>query len=378
MYKMYEKKAIEIMTGWLSHKNELGKKPAKIKAAGTFTYDDNNYVIVKFKPDLFEKWQVGVVGFDEEGEECGHTFSEYEEYDEATAKEKCITIIEYMKQYWRGRFLAELERRGMTEEEFDSMSEEERKEKWEETGKQDAVRVGSILLKDADIDFDALCDTIIKAFLGAEENYKHGDHILVFEVDSNMITVSLVDAPVPDGEAEFYEEGNYLWKEAVATTEQHRAHMLVAVINHDCNPIEAACFFTDVTNLCSMETDALGIYTTGTVYQPEFYHEWAKKLQTSEMPIPLWVYIGLVQDENGTSGYTYGLTEFGRTEIELIGSSHSLQEIYDFLYNVCDWMLEDGMYFCDGETLSFTSDEHLTITKSKAIYVNGDSFKINF
>ena len=64
----------------------------------------------------------------------------------------------------------------------------------------------------------------------------------------------------------------------MATTEQQRGDMLVAVINHDGNPIEAACFFTDVTNLCSMETDALGIYTTGTVYQPEFYHEWAKKL----------------------------------------------------------------------------------------------------
>lgn len=375
---MYEKEAVEIMTKWLSHKNELGKKPAKIKAAETFFYDDNNYVIVKFKPDLFDKWQVGVVGFDEDGEECGHTFSEYEEYDEATAKEKCIAIIEYMKEYWRGRFLAELERRGMTEEEFDSMSEEERKEKWEKTEKQEAVRVGSILLKDADIDFDALCDTIINTFPDAKENCKHGDRILVFEVDSNMITVSLIDAPVPNGEAAFYAEGNYLWKEAVATTKQHRAHILVAVMNHDGNPIEAASLFTDVTTLCSLKTDALGIYATGTVYQPEFYYEWAKKSETGEMPIPLWVYIGLIQDENGTSGYTYGLTEFGRTEIELIGSSHNLQEIYDFLYNVCAWMLEDGMYFHDGETLSFTADERLTITKSKAVYVNGDSFKINY
>ena len=49
---MYEKEAVEIMTRWLSHKNELGKKPAKIKASGTFTYDDNDYVILKFKPDL--------------------------------------------------------------------------------------------------------------------------------------------------------------------------------------------------------------------------------------------------------------------------------------------------------------------------------------
>ena len=140
------------------------------------------------------------------------------------------------------------------------MSSEERKEKWDETGKQDAVRVGSILLKDADIDFDALCDTVTKAFLVAEENYKREDGILVFEVGSNMITMSLVDAPVPDGQAEFYAEGNFLWREAVAMTKQHRAHMIVAVMNHDGNSIEAASFFTDVMNLCSIETDAYYSY----------------------------------------------------------------------------------------------------------------------
>ena len=96
------------------------------------------------------------------------------------------------------------------------------------------------------------------------------------------------------------------------------AQIYLAVMNHDGNSIEAASFFTDVMNLCSIETDALGIYTTGTVYQPAFYHEWAEKLRTSEMPIPLWVYLGLIQDENGTSGYTYGLTEFGRDEIEVL------------------------------------------------------------
>ena len=72
---MNDKRAVEIMTGWLGHKNELGKKPAKIKATGSFSYEGNTYVILKFKPDLFGKWEVGVVGFDEEGNECGHTFS---------------------------------------------------------------------------------------------------------------------------------------------------------------------------------------------------------------------------------------------------------------------------------------------------------------
>ena len=375
---MYDKRAVEIMTGWLGHKNELGKKPAKIKAAGSFSYEGNTYVILKFKPDLFGKWEVGVVGFDEEGNECGHTFSEFEEYDETTAKDRCIAMIEYLKEYWRGRFLSELERRGMTEEEYNSLSEEERKKKWDEADEQNAVRVGSVLLKDTEIDFDALSDALIQAFDVTDENCTRDAQTLVFSLESNMISVALMDTPVPDGEAEFYAEGNFLWREAVETTKQHQAHLLVAVLNREANAIEAASFFTDTVNLCSMETKALGIYTTGTVYEPSFYNEWAGKLRNGEMPLPLWVYVGLVRDENGLSGYTYGLTLFGRLELEIIGTSRSHEELYNFLYNVCEGILSEGMYFHDGETLSFTSDQRLTITKSKAVYVEGDSFKIEY
>ena len=375
---MYDKRAVEIMTGWLGHKNELGKKPAKIKAAGSFSYEGNTYVILKFKPDLFGKWEVGVVGFDEEGNECGHTFSEFEEYDETTAKDRCIAMIEYLKEYWRGRFLSELERRGMTEEEYNSLSEEERKKKWDEADEQNAVRVGSVLLKDAEIDFDALSDALIQAFDVTDENCTRDAQTLVFSLESNMISVALMDTPVPDGEAEFYAEGNFLWREAVETTKQHQAHLLVAVLNREANAIEAASFFTDTVNLCSMETKALGIYTTGTVYEPSFYNEWAGKLRNGEMPLPLWVYVGLVRDENGLSGYTYGLTLFGRLELEIIGTSRSHEELYNFLYGVCEGILSEGMYFHDGETLSFTSDQRLTITKSKAVYVEGDSFKIAY
>ena len=375
---MNDKRAVEIMTGWLGHKNELGKKPAKIKAAGSFSYEGNTYVILKFKPDLFGKWEVGVVGFDEEGNECGHTFSEFEEYDETTAKDRCIAMIEYLKEYWRGRFLSELERRGMTEEEYNSLSEEERKKKWDEADEQNAVRVGSVLLKDTEIDFDALSDALIQAFDVTDENCTRDAQTLVFSLESNMISVALMDTPVPDGEAEFYAEGNFLWREAVETTKQHQAHLLVAVLNREANAIEAASFFTDTVNLCSMETKALGIYTTGTVYEPSFYNEWAGKLRNGEMPLPLWVYVGLVRDENGLSGYTYGLTLFGRLELEIIGTSRSHEELYNFLYNVCEGILSEGMYFHDGETLSFTSDQRLTITKSKAVYVEGDSFKIAY
>ena len=236
---MNEKKAIEIMTGWLSHKNELGRKPAKIKAAGSFSYEGNDYVILKFKPEWLGEWQVGVVGFDEEGNECGHTFSEYEKYDEATAKDKCIAIIEYMKEYWRGRFLAELERRGMTEEEYNSLTEEEREKKWNETKEQKAIRVGSVLLKDPEIDFSALCDTLIKLYEVEDKDCTRNEYTLVFNFENNVISVGLMDTPVPNGEAEYYAEANFLWREAVETVKQHKAHLLVTTMNLEGNPIGA-------------------------------------------------------------------------------------------------------------------------------------------
>lgn len=379
MQAMNEKKAIDIMTNWLSHKNELGKKPVQIKAAGSFSYDDNTYVILKFKPGLLDKWQVGVCGFDEEGEECGHTFSEYEEYDEATAKEKCIAMIEYLKEYWKSRFQAELERRGIDEQEYWSMTEEERRKKWEETEEQNAGRVGSVLLRNDDIDFNALSKALLEEFeVDGEENVKCENNILVFDAGSNLICVSLMAGPVPDGEAEYFAEANIFWKEAVETTKQHQAHLLVTVLNRDGNPIEAAGCFTDAVNLCVQETGALGIYTTGTVYEPRFYSEWAEKMRDGEMPLPIWVYVGLIKSENGNCGYTYGLTEFGRPELEIIDSSHSMEEIYEFLYSTCEGLLAANMYLRDGETLSFTSDQRLTITKSKAVYVDGDSFKIGY
>ncbi|MDE6915973.1 MAG: DUF4261 domain-containing protein [Lachnospiraceae bacterium] len=375
---MNEKKAVEIMTKWLSHPNELAKEPAQIRAAGSFSYDGNNYVILRFQPERSGQWQVGVVGFDEAGEECGHTFSEYEEYDEATAKERCIAMIDELKEYWKSRLLADLERMGITEEEYNNMSSEEFQQKWSEAEKQEAMRIGCVLLEDAGIDFDALSGALQKAFHVTVENATRDDGMLVFEQGPNMIAVSLMEAPVRDGEAQFYAQANYLWDKAVDVAKRHRAHLLVMARNAEGNAIETACYFADTVNICCKETGALGIYTTGNVYEPAFYDQWTQTLREHKLPIPIWIYLGLVQDERGNNGYTYGMTAFGRPEIEIVASSRSLQEIYDFMHNVCAWLLAERMYFRDGETLTFAPGQKLTVTKSKAVFVEGESFKIAY
>ena len=97
--------AQEAMIEWLIDPHELGKRPSKIVCAGEFEFNKMRYYIFKFKTSLFGKWLVGVCGGFEEGdlEPCGHIFSDMQEYNEATAQNECIVMVEKIMAYWRGQ-----------------------------------------------------------------------------------------------------------------------------------------------------------------------------------------------------------------------------------------------------------------------------------
>lgn len=375
-----KEEAVNIMIGWLSHENELGKAPAKIEVAGEFEYDDNHYYILKFKENICSKWQVAVCGFDEDGEECGHTFSEFEPYDPKTAQEKCIAMIEYLKEYWKSRFRAELERRGITEEEYENMTEEEWKAKGEEADKKQREEGGKchgfILLETPEFNFEQIIDELKDQWGIEVKDYEVNNENLIFEWEDNLMAVSLMEAPIPDGEAEYFAASNYMWREAVETTKRHQAHLVVFAINREGDAIASASAFSILVSSCLNQKSVLGIYTSGTVFQPKFYQEVAAVMKKGEMPIPVWVYLGLGKGENGNDGYTYGMDAFGKSEIEILNSSHTLEEIQSFLYYVVEYVIKENMIFRDGETISFTSEEKLKITKSEAVHVDGESLKI--
>lgn len=95
--------AKESMVTWLADPHELGKKPNKIECAGQFDYNEMHYYIFKYKVGMLGNWLVGVSGgFEEDDlEPCGHTFSEMQAYNEATAQKDCIAMIEKIIAYWK-------------------------------------------------------------------------------------------------------------------------------------------------------------------------------------------------------------------------------------------------------------------------------------
>lgn len=244
--------------------------------------------------------------------------------------------------------------------------------------------VGSVLLASQELDTEKLKADLLEEWGIAvpdpdEDEDSREKDMLVFESDGFLVAASLMPAPVPAGEAEYYAKSNYFWKGAVDAASRHQAHVIVAVVGEG-DPFEAGKLFVKVASACLKQENALAIYTSETVFEPEMYCAVAQDMKEDEETYPIldWIYFGLYQDEKGMNGYTYGMTAFGKDEIEVVGSAASPAELHEFLFDIASYVLYDDVLLQDGETIGFTEDEKLAITRSPGAAVEGDSVKIAF
>ena len=118
---------------------------------------------------------------------------------------------------------------------------------------------GSVLLNSVSFDVDKVMADL-KAEWGIEPSGKPEDmasddaradeSTRVFYLGETLVAISLMPARVPDGEAEYYAETNYMWPKAVEVTKTHKAHVLVAVLAHGLTPVEAGKLHVKVIATC--------------------------------------------------------------------------------------------------------------------------------
>ena len=360
--------AVAAMTEWLAHPQELGKAPAKIEIAGEFDLHDCHYYILKYKKSLLGKWLVGVCGFEdaETLEPCGHTFSQMEPYDPADAQEKCQAMVEMIRQYWMDRAKEETERQNSA-----------------------GPFAGFVLLSTPEWDLDAF-----KAQLKADWDIDYpptdGEQVeenddkttAVFDVDSMTVAVSLMEAPVPDGEAEYWANSNFMEKDAaVSAAKAHQAHVMVAILNQMSEGRtrrQLGELYVKLVSTLLKAPNALGVYTNGTVWLPDYFIQVSEDLKEGALPLLDLVFVGLVKYEKGICGWTNGLRAFGKDELEIRDSQQSPQDVHELLLNVSGYLIEEDVTLQDGETLGYTAEQKLHITRSEGINVEGMSLKIGF
>ena len=207
------------------------------------------------------------------------------------------------------------------------------------------------------------------------------DNTIIADYNGMIMTASLMPAPIPDNEAVEQAKTNYRWENAVEAAEKHKAHLLVSVINSgDVDNIEGAKHYVKLLANATKQEGCLGINILGTVIHPQMYYDFAKLYdENDDFPIENIVYIGLYGDENNTvSGYTYGLEQFGKKELEIIKSSEEAEEVYNFLASISDYIITSDVVLNDGETIGFSEEQKIQISVSEGIALAGETVKLGF
>ena len=188
---------------------------------------------------------------------------------------------------------------------------------------------------------------------------------LMFNVNGLLCSVALMPAPVLGGEAErvaLNAAFHYFRWDAVGAARQHQAHLLVVVMpfgNDAATPITVMSLYSKLVCAC----------LAGTVFAPDFYQDMCNALRHGELPIMAWIFIGVYHllDEDGSNAYTIGLEQFGKMELEILASRHDVSELHVFLCSICDYLIANDVTLRDGETIGFSEDEKLAITRSPRV-----------
>ena len=139
---------------------------------------------------------------------------------------------------------------------------------------------GFVLLSEAKFDIDKFLkdlkeDWNITLNLGKENKEKD---MLVGDIDGIMVAVALMPAPIPNNEAVESAKTNYKWKDAVKVAEEHKAHIIVSLLEEP-NLVDGAKLYTKIISALTKQENCTGINVLGTVLNPDMYRDFTKYMK---------------------------------------------------------------------------------------------------
>jgi hypothetical protein len=206
------------------------------------------------------------------------------------------------------------------------------------------------------------------------------DSSAAFNIDGELVAIGHIPIPIPEGDIKTTAEYAYTWPTAAEELKSHKSHLIVTVAHGGQDQVKRFRIFTQVLCALLRTTNAIGIYkgNQSLLIPKEDYLDEAALMSDDYLPLNLWIYFGLKVSGSNTSGYTYGLKEFNKPEMEIVNSAKNLEDIRGFLFNMAHYVLEYDVTFEDGQTCGLSADEIIPISFSKGIQTEGDTFKLAY
>lgn len=200
----------------------------------------------------------------------------------------------------------------------------------------------------------------------------------ILDIEGEKVAIAYMAVSIPSNDIEETARYAYNWPTILNDVKDSTGHAIVSVMSGTKTTVERYRLLSKVLHSILVTSDAIGIYQgSQTLLIPkDQYVESAQSIKDGANPINIWIYLGLRTSEESNSIYTYGLKEFGKHEMEIINSKLNLEELYDFISNICAYVIGSNVSFNDGETLGYTEDQKIKITLSKGQFTEGQTLKL--
>ena len=202
--------------------------------------------------------------------------------------------------------------------------------------------------------------------------HKRGDPLMLM-INGVLLSVSLMEFPLPPDAYETAVRGNLNWPEARDVIARCRAHLLVAPLrpsrgSHALALQNAA----DLTRLCAALAEVDGaravLWTNGDVVMTPSRIAWAaNELAQKRIPLMSWMSVVPVlgpKTDRGEQTFallTTGLQPFVGREIEFPPSVMKPEEISKRVLPFAYMLMMRGTYVKDGETIGISADDFILV-----------------
>jgi hypothetical protein len=219
------------------------------------------------------------------------------------------------------------------------------------------------------------------------KNYDHelkeasGDETAAaFRVDGDLFGIVHVKIPIPFSDIEWAAEVAFNWPTALDELKDHKGHVIITTFPGNLKQVERFKILTRLVFSLLRTSNALGVYKGNQrlLVSKDDYLTGEMILRNNTLPINLWVHFCLLTNKNGNSGFTFGMKEFNKLEMEINDSSKSLEEIRGFLYHITYYTLAKDVVFGNGSTFSADGVDRIPISKSRSELFDEETLKLRF
>ncbi len=241
-----------------------------------------------------------------------------------------------------------------------------------QTQKSQHVVSGIVMVNDkAPLDAKALIATLKNDWKVKADSVNISDKTIVFSTPGATVMIAQLNYTADPIEIRAAAQLSWLWTTATEEALRHQSQVVISVMGNASKSLELHQLFTKVAAAILESSHSSGVYMGGQylLISKGFYSAAAHNmLDNQTLPLYCWVYFGRPGDGGG---YTFGMSEFGLKEMEIVQSSQSSAQVHATLYEAAGSVIKYNTRPLNGESIVTEEGSKIRVKITNGVFLEG-------